>query len=231
MRGWLVSTNRCILLWYSLQERAHFPAPHRYSGPKHSTLSGGVLFCVWTCPEKPDFMPVTGFLCSHDTEPNNAQKANTRQFYEAFYRTLGLRCMPANTRYRPLCPLDMLRHSPHCLAHYKAIMGAPARCCRLIISGPCMGRSGRLYNYWHPLDGQLINTTYKAVNLYARPCLHGLSPRPIVRSIPADLRALFGVKAAENQEYLILIQVVKFMWLRCICADKWLYTAVYLYFW
>lgn len=66
--------------------------------------------------------------------------------------------------------------------------------------------------------------------MYARPCLHGLSPRPIVRSIPADLRALFGVKAAENQEYLILIQVVKFMWLRCICADKWLYTAVYLYF-
>lgn len=78
--------------------------------------------------------------------------------------------------------------------------------------------------------GQLINTTPKAANLYTNPCLPRLSPRHIVRSIPADLCALFGVKAAKNQEYLILIQVVKFMWLRCICADKWLYTAVYLYF-
>ena len=165
-----------------MQERALFSAQHQYSGPKHSTLSGGVFFSVWTCPGK------------------------------------------------PLCPLDMLRYSPHCLAHYRAIVGIPAWCCRLITFSPCMGRYGVLCSGSTAPDGQLINMTPRAANLYANPCLLRLSSRHIVRSIPADLCALFGVKAAKNQEYLILIQVVKFMWLRCICADKWLYTAVYLYF-
>ena len=160
-----------------------------------------MLFSVWTCPERPDFKPVEGFSCSRITELNPQQKHDMGQFYRAIYGTFCSLCMPANTRYRPLCPLNMLRYSPHCLAHYRAIVG-----------------------------GQLINTTLRAAILYARPCLLRLSPPACMRSMPADLRALFGVKAAENQEYLILIQVVKFMWLRCICADKWLYTAVYLYF-
>lgn len=80
IRDWLAMANHCILLWYCLQERVQFSAQHQYSGPKHSTLSGGVFFSVWTCPERPDFVPVTGFLRSHDTEPNHAQKANTGQF-------------------------------------------------------------------------------------------------------------------------------------------------------
>ena len=140
---------------YRLQERVQFSAQHQYSGPKHSTLSGGVLFSVWTCSEKPDFVP-------------------------------------ANTRYRPLCPLDMLRYSPHCLAHYRAIVGTPAWCCRLITFSPCMGRYGVLCSGSIVPGGQLINATPRAANLYARPCLPRLSPPPVMRSIPADLRALFG---------------------------------------
>lgn len=157
-----------------------------------------MLFSVWTCPERPDFAPVTGFLRSHDTEPNHAQKANTGQFYKAFYKTFGLRCMPANTRYRPLCPLDMSRHSPHCLAHYRAIVGTPAWCCRLITFSPCMGRYGVLCSGSIVPAGQLINATPRAANLYARPCLPRLSPPPVMRSMPADLRALFGAGIGQK---------------------------------